>query len=162
MSRCAIYPGSFDPVTFGHLDLIKRATVVFDEVIVAVAKNTQKNPLFSTEERVDMVKENTEGIEKIRVESFEGLIIDFAHSRKANILMRGVRMFSDFEYEFQMALTNRRLDESIETVFLMPSEGRSFASSTLIKEIVSLGADVSTFVPQSVALRLKDKLSIKA
>ena len=161
MSRIAIYPGSFDPVTYGHLDLIKRATDVFDEVIVAVAKNTQKNTLFSAEERVAMVKDSTVDFGKIRIESFEGLVIDYAHSKNVNVLIRGVRMFSDFEYELQMALTNRRLDESIETVFLMPSEGRAFASSTLIKEIVSLGADVSSFVPQLVASRLKDKLSIK-
>jgi len=161
VSKIAIYPGSFDPVTYGHLDLIKRATDVFDEVIVAVAKNTQKNTLFSAEERVAMVKDSTVDFGKIRIESFEGLVIDYAHSKNVNVLIRGVRMFSDFEYELQMALTNRRLDESIETIFLMLSEGRAFASSTLIKEIVSLGADVSSFVPQLVASRLKDKLSIK-
>ena len=161
MSRSAIYPGSFDPVTYGHLDLIKRATDIFDDVIVAVAENTQKNTLFSIEERVEMVRESTGDISKVRVESFKGLIIDYAHNNNANVLIRGVRMFSDFEYELQMALTNRRLDESIETVFLMPSEGRSFASSTVIKEIVSLGADVSSFVPQLVVDRLKDKLSVK-
>ncbi len=162
MSRSAIYPGSFDPVTYGHIDLIKRATDVFDDVIVAVAENTQKNTLFSIEERVEMVKESTDDIRKVRVESFKGLIIDYARSHSSNVLIRGVRMFSDFEYELQMALTNRRLDESIETVFLMPSEGHSFISSTLIKEGVLLGADVSSFVPQSVATRLKEKLSIKS
>ena len=161
MSRSAIYPGSFDPITFGHLDLIKRATDVFDDVIVAVAQNTQKDTLFSIEERVEMVKESTGDIKKVRVESFEGLIIDYAHSKNVSVLIRGVRMVSDFEYELQMALTNRRLDESIETVFLMPSEGYSFLSSTLIKEVVSLGADVSSFVPQSIATKLKEKLSVK-
>jgi pantetheine-phosphate adenylyltransferase len=159
MSRCAIYPGSFDPITYGHLDLIKRATVVFEDVIVGVAENTQKNTLFSIDERVDMVKETTGDIGKVRVESFKGLVIDYARSKNVHILIRGVRMFSDFEYELQMALTNRRLDETIETVFLMPSEGHSFLSSTLIKEGVLLGADVSTFVPRSVAARLKEKLN---
>jgi len=162
MSRSAIYPGSFDPITYGHLDLIKRATNIFDNVIVAVAENTQKNTLFSIEERVEMVQESTNDIGKVRVESFKGLIIDYARSNNANVLIRGVRMFSDFEYELQMALTNRRLDESIETVFLMPSEGHSFISSTLIKEGISLGADISSFVPQLVVDRLKGKLSIKA
>ncbi len=162
MSRSAIYPGSFDPVTYGHLDLIKRATDVFDDVIVAVAENTQKDTLFSIEERVEMVKGSTGDIRKVRVESFKGLIIDYARSHNVNVLIRGVRMFSDFEYELQMALTNRRLDETIETVFLMPSEGHSFISSTLIKEGISLGADVSSFVPQLVVDRLKEKLSVKA
>ena len=158
MGRCAIYPGSFDPVTYGHIDLIRRATEVFDEVIVAVAQITQKNTLFSIEERVGMVKEAIADIDGARVESFEGLVIDFARNKKTNILIRGVRMVSDFEYELQMALTNRRLDEEIETVFLMPSEGCSFLSSTLIKQVVSLGADVSSFVPKAVAVKLKEKL----
>ena len=158
MNRNAIYPGSFDPITFGHIDLIKRATDIFDEVIVAVAQNTQKETLFTTQERVDMVSEAVAGIKGVCVESFEGLVINFARSKNINVLIRGVRMVSDFEYELQMALTNRRLDDSIETVFLMPSEGYSFLSSTLIKEVVSLGSDVASFVPKFVANRLKDKL----
>ena len=162
MSKTAIYPGSFDPITYGHLDLIKRATDVFNDVIVAVAENTQKDTLFNIEERVEMVRESTSDIGKVRVESFKGLIIDYARNNNANVLIRGVRMFSDFEYELQMALTNRRFDESIETVFLMPSEGHSFISSTLIKEGISLGADVRSFVPQLVVDRLKEKLSVKA
>lgn len=162
MNRCAIFPGSFDPITYGHLDLIRRATNVFDDVIVAVVKNTQKNTLFNVDERVEMARESTADIGRVRVESFDGLIIDYANNNNVNVLIRGVRMFSDFEYELQMALTNRRLNESIETVFLMPSEGRSFASSTLIKEIVSLGADVSSFVPESVAAKLQEKLKLKA
>jgi pantetheine-phosphate adenylyltransferase len=159
MSRSAIYPGSFDPITYGHIDLIKRASCVFDEVIVAVAENTQKNTLFSIQERVEMVKETAGGIDNVRIESFKGLVIDYARSKNSNVLIRGVRMVSDFEYELQMALTNRRLAETIETVFLMPSEGNSFLSSTLIKEAVSLGADVTSFVPGPVAKRLKEKLS---
>ncbi|OGX37159.1 MAG: pantetheine-phosphate adenylyltransferase [Omnitrophica WOR_2 bacterium RIFCSPHIGHO2_02_FULL_50_17] len=158
-SRRAIYPGSFDPVTYGHIDVIERAAHVFDEVIVAVANNIQKKPLFDTRERVAMLLESTKSIKGIRIDVFDGLVIDFAHKNNANVLIRGLRMVSDFEYEFQMALTNRRLAEDIETVFLMPSEGYSFLSSTLIKEAVSLGADVSSFVPEDVAKRLKKRLS---
>jgi pantetheine-phosphate adenylyltransferase len=158
MSRSAIYPGSFDPVTCGHIDLIERASHVFDQIIVAVAENTQKNTLFSTQERVEMAEESTAGIDNVRVESFKGLVINYARSKKINVLIRGVRMVSDFEYELQMALTNRRLAGDIETIFLMPSEGNSFLSSTLIKEAASLGADVTTFVPDHVAQKLKSKL----
>ncbi len=159
MSKIAIYPGSFDPVTFGHIDLIKRATQIFDEVIIGVANNLAKQPLFSTDERFELLTEATKGIEGITVEVFDGLVTDFAEKRGANVLVRGLRMISDFEYELQMALTNRRIKETIETVFLMPSEGNSFLSSTLIKEAASLGADVSSFVPQAVAERLKEKLN---
>ena len=161
MSRRAVYPGSFDPVTYGHIDLIKRATRVFDEVIVAVANNIQKKPLFETKERLAMIKEATQGIQRIRVEAFDGLVINFARENDAKVLIRGLRMVSDFEYEFQMALTNRRLAEDIETVFLMPSEGHSFISSALIKEAVALGADVSSFVPEFVAKKLREKLRSK-
>ena len=161
MSRSAIYPGSFDPVTYGHIDLIKRASHTFDEIIVAVAESTHKNTLFNTQERVEMVKEVAGDIDNVRVESFKGLVIDYARTKKINVLIRGLRMISDFEYELQMVLTNRRLDENIETVFLMPSEGYSFLSSKLIKEVVSLGADITSFVPDFVAQKLRDKLSIK-
>lgn len=162
MSRRAVYPGSFDPVTYGHIDVIKRATRVFDEVIIAVANNKQKKSLFDAKERLAMVKEATAGIPRIRVQAFDGLVINFARQNGAGVLIRGLRMVSDFEYEFQMALTNRRLAEDIETVFLMPSEGYSFLSSGLIKEAVSLGADVSSFVPEFVAKQLKKKfLSVK-
>ena len=161
MLRRAVYPGSFDPVTYGHIDLIKRAARVFDEVIVAVANNIQKKPLFDTKERLGMLKEATRGMKRIRVEAFTGLVIDFARKSDAMVLIRGLRMVSDFEYEFQMALTNRRLAEDIETVFLMPSEGHSFTSSALIKEAVALGADVSSFVPEFVVKQLKEKLRNK-
>ena len=155
MATRAIYPGSFDPVTFGHLDLIKRGRRIFDEVIVAVAQTTQKKALFSCESRVEMLKECAKEMKGIKIEPFEGLIIDYAKKNKINVLIRGLRMISDFEYELQMALTNRRLNEKIETVFLMPSEGYSFLSSTLIKEAAFLGADISSFVPKSVAQRFK-------
>ena len=128
MIKVAVYPGSFDPVTYGHVDLIKRAAGVFDKVIVAVAKNIQKDSLFSVKDRLAMLQESTKGISGIQVQSFDGLVIDFARQNGAKVLIRGLRMVSDFEYEFQMALTNRRLAEDIETVFLMPSEGHSFLS----------------------------------
>lgn len=162
MSKVAIYPGSFDPVTYGHLDVIKRATRIFDEIIVAVANNTQKKSLFSIGERIKMLKEASKGIQGIRIESFDGLVIEFARKNKINVLIRGLRMISDFEFELQMALTNRRLAEKIETIFLMPSEGYSFLSSTLLKEAASLGADISSFVPDFVAKKLKKRLSLKA
>lgn len=158
MGRIAIYPGSFDPVTYGHIDLIKRATQIFDEVIVAVADNSRKKPLFSLKERLEMIKEATRDIKNIRVESFDGLVVDFARAKKINVIIRGLRMISDFEYEFQMALTNRRLAEDVETIFLMPSEGYSFLSSTLLKEAASLGADISSFVPKFVEKKLKEQL----
>ncbi len=162
MSKTAIYPGSFDPVTYGHLDVIKRATRIFDEIIVAVANNTQKKSLFSIEERIKMLKEASKDIQGIRIESFDGLVIEFARKNKINVLIRGLRMISDFEFELQMALTNRRLAERIETIFLMPSEGYSFLSSALLKEAASLGADISSFVPDFVAKKLKERLSKKA
>ncbi len=161
MGRLAIYPGSFDPVTYGHLDLIKRAKRIFSVVIVAVAKNVNKKTLFNLEERVAMLKEATKGMNGVKVEAFEGLVIDYARLKKVNVLIRGLRMISDFEYELQMALTNRRLEETIETVFLMPSEGHSFLSSTLLKEAASLGANISSFVPKFVEKRLKERLNVR-
>ena len=158
MGQVAIYPGSFDPITYGHIDLIKRATHIFDEVIVAVADNSTKKPLFKLKERLTMLKQATRDIKGIRVESFDGLVVEYARKKKINVIIRGLRMISDFEYELQMALTNRRLAENIETIFLMPSEGYSFLSSTLLKEAASLGADVSSFVPRFVEKRLNEQL----
>ncbi len=158
MSKVAIYPGSFDPVTYGHIDLIKRAGRIFDKVIVAVAANSQKAPLFSLDDRLRMLREATKGMKNISIESFECLVVDFAHQKKVNVIIRGLRMISDFEYEFQMALTNRRFAEDVETIFLMPSEGYSFLSSTLLKEAARLGADLSTFVPGFVEKQLKNRL----
>lgn len=157
-SQAAIYPGSFDPVTYGHLDVIKRATRIFPKVIVAVANNTSKKALFSIEERVALLKKVTVGLKGVTVESFESLVIDYARLKKVNVLIRGLRMTSDFEYEFQIALTNRRLAQDIETVFLMPSEHHSFVSSSLLKEVASLGADISSFVPKAVEATLKKRL----
>lgn len=156
--KVAIYPGTFDPVTFGHVDLIQRAAQIFDKVIVAVASNGHKKPIFNIEERFQMLKEATQGIQGIEVDKFDGLVVEYARQKGVKVLIRGLRMISDFEYEFQMALTNRRLASSIETVFLMPSESYSFLSSTLLKEAAILGADISSFVPHFVQDRLKAKI----
>ncbi len=154
--RTAIYPGSFDPVTNGHLDVIGRAARIFDRVIVAVANNTGKKSLFTIEQRVKLLKESTKGIKKVEIDSFDSLVIAYARQKKANVLIRGLRMTSDFDYEFQIALTNRRLASDIETVFLMPSEHVSFLSSSLLKEVASLKGDVSTLVPTPVVKALKE------
>jgi len=155
MNRTAIYPGSFDPVTYGHLDVMKRAASIFGELVVAVANNPNKKYLFSLEDRVAMLKEATKGMKGIVVEGFDGLVVDLARRKKAKILVRGLRMTADFEYEFQMAETNRRLAEEIETVFLMPSEGYSFLSSSLLKEVAKFGANLKPFVPACVAIKMK-------
>ena len=158
MGKIAIYPGSFDPVTYGHLDVLKRAVAIFGNVVVAVANNASKKYMFTLDERVALLKEASAGMKGVNVESFDGLIIDFARQKKTNVLIRGLRMTSDFEYEFQITLTNRRLAEDIETVFLMPSEKHSFVSSSLLKEIARYDADISSFVPKCVAKSLKARL----
>ncbi|MEI8010866.1 MAG: pantetheine-phosphate adenylyltransferase [Candidatus Omnitrophota bacterium] len=159
MGKVVIYPGSFDPVTYGHLDVLKRATHIFGQVIIAVANNTSKKYLFTLQERVELLEEATDGMPGVKVESFDGLVIDYARQKKTNVLIRGLRMTSDFEYEFQIALTNRRLAEDIETIFLMPSERHSFLSSSLLKEVSKFNADISSFVPRCVEDRLKVKLA---
>jgi pantetheine-phosphate adenylyltransferase len=161
MCEKAIYPGSFDPVTYGHIDLIKRGLTIFSEVIVAVAHNPNKQPIFSVKERVEMLKKATDGLEGVTVTDFDGLVVDYAKKQKAHVIIRGLRMISDFEYEFQMALTNRRLAEDVETIFLMPSEKYSFLSSKLLKEAAGLGADLSSFVPKFVEEKLKERLRKK-
>lgn len=158
MCQAAIYPGTFDPVTYGHIDLIKRAQEIFSEVIVAVAHNPHKQPLFNVKERVAMLKQATAGMREVVVDDFDGLVVDYARRKKAKVLIRGLRMISDFEYEFQMALTNRKIAPDIETIFLMPHESYSYISSRLLKEAISLGADLSSFVPDFVAKALKKKL----
>jgi len=158
MCQTAIYPGTFDPITYGHIDLIKRAQEIFPEVIVAVAHNPHKKPLFSVKERIQMLKKAAGGLRGVTISDFDGLVIDYAHKHKAKVLIRGLRMLSDFEYEFQMALTNRKLSPDIETIFLMPQECYSYLSSKLLKEAASLGADLSSFVPSFVEKALKDKL----
>jgi len=158
MCQKAIYPGSFDPVTYGHIDLIKRAQEIFSEVTVAVAHNPQKKPLFSVKDRVAMLKKATADLKSVTIDDFDGLVIDYAREQKAHVLIRGLRMISDFEYEFQMALTNRKLNPHIETIFLMPQESFSYLSSKLLKEAASLGADLSFFVPDFIEKALKKKL----
>lgn len=157
-NKRAVYPGTFDPITYGHLDLIKRAAKIFDEVIVAVAHSEDKKPLFSIRERVRMVKEVMADIQKVKVDDFDCLIVDYIKRVKAHVIIRGVRMISDFEYEFQMALTNRSLNPDIETIFMMPNESYCYLSSKLIKEAASLGGAVENFVPKKIALALKQKL----
>ncbi len=157
--RKALYPGTFDPVTNGHIDLIRRATALFDKVVVGGAVITDKEPLFSVEERVAMLRKAARRWPAVTVKPFDGLVVDFARSEKASVIVRGLRMLSDFEYEFQMALTNRRLDPGTETVFMMPSAEYSYLSSRLIKQAGFLGADVSPFVPRFVAQRLKEKFA---
>jgi len=158
MCQKAIYPGTFDPVTYGHLDLIKRAVQIFGEVTVAVAHNPHKKPLFSVRERVQMLKKTTADLAGVVIDDFEGLVVEYARAQKARVLIRGLRMFSDFEYELQMTSTNRKLDPTIETIFLMPQETHSYISSKLLKEAVVLGADLSYFVPDFVGVKLKSKL----
>ncbi|MFH1127873.1 MAG: pantetheine-phosphate adenylyltransferase [Candidatus Omnitrophota bacterium] len=158
MCQKAIYPGSFDPVTYGHIDLIKRALEIFGELVVAVAHNPYKKPLFNVKDRVEMLKKATADLEGVTVVDFDGLVVDYAQKQKAKVLIRGLRMLSDFEYEFQMALTNRKLNSDVETIFLMPQESYSYISSKLLKEASSLGADLSCFMPDYVETALKKKL----
>ena len=155
--RLGLYPGTFDPVTNGHMDILKRSLTLFDKVIVAVADTTPKKTLFTLEERVGMLREATKSLEGIEVVPFSGLLVEFAKRVGATAIIRGLRVVSDFEYEFQMALMNRRLDKQIETVFLMPSEEYTYLNSSVIKEIASTGGDISEFVPEVVAERLRTK-----
>ena len=151
----AFYPGTFDPVTLGHVDLIRRAAKLFDEVIVGVAGNRDKSPLFTLEERVALLEQVVSGMENVRVIGFNNLLIDCVREQNADTILRGLRAVSDFEYEFQLAAMNRHLDPGIETTFLTPAESYAFLSSTLIKEVASLGGDVSEFVPQQVMKALE-------
>jgi pantetheine-phosphate adenylyltransferase len=153
----AVYPGSFDPITNGHVDVIRRGTKVFDRLVVAVADNPAKHALFTKDERTEMIRDVTKGFKNVEVDSFDGLVVDYVHRKKAGIILRGIRTISDFEYEYQMALTNRTFAQDIETMFVMTHEEYSFVSSRLIKEAVSMGGDVSSFVPKDVEKRLKAK-----
>ena len=154
----AVYPGTFDPVTYGHLDVITRGSKIFDELIVAVGHNPFKEPIFTVEERMDMLSKSTREIQNTKVDCFEGMLTDYMEKMQTNIILRGIRTVSDFEYEFQRALTNRVLKTDVETVFIMTSQEYSFLNSSLIKEAVSLGGDISKFVPSDVEKLLRQKL----
>jgi len=151
----AVYPGSFDPPTYGHLDLIKRASQIFEQVIVVVGDNPQKKSVFSLEKRMELMKVAIKDFSNVCIDKFTGLIIDYLKNKDVKIVIRGLRAISDFEYEFQMALTNRKMHPKIETIFMMPDESYSYLSSKLIKEVASLGGDVSQFVPPFVEEELK-------
>ena len=157
MVDTALYPGTFDPITLGHLDLIKRARKIFGRLVVAVADNPEKNPLFTVAERIEIIQEVTSDMDGVTVTSFSDLTARFAKSIKAAVIIRGLRAVSDFEFEMQMALMNRRLDNTIETVYLMPSEEYSFITSTIVKEAASYGGDVSSLVPGVVVAKLKKR-----
>lgn len=157
--KTVLYPGSFDPFTNGHLDLVERAAKLFDRVVVGVALNTLKNPLFTVDERVEMLKASCSHISKIEVVSFNGLLVDALDEFEAQAVLRGLRAFSDFEFELQMALMNRSLKEECETIFMMPSQANSFVSSTMIKEVANFDGDYLKFVPEPVAECLKKKLA---
>jgi pantetheine-phosphate adenylyltransferase len=155
----AIYPGSFDPVTNGHLDLIARGAMIFDRLIVAVAQNLEKEPLFPVKERVEMLEAVTFDLKNVEVEVFDGLLMEYARSRSAGVVMRGIRAVSDYEYELQMAMMNRKIEPEIETVFMLPAEAYSYISSRLVKELARLGGPVKDLVPPLVVERLRAKVS---
>jgi pantetheine-phosphate adenylyltransferase len=161
MHRIAVYPGSFDPITYGHIDIAERALQLFDEVVIAVASNNTKSPLFSVEERKAMVEEATRDLAErypLRVDSFDGLLIHYVERQEANVIVRGLRAVSDFEFEFQLALMNRKLDDTIETIFLMPSEKYTYLSSSILKEVYRLGGCIQDLAPPCVEKALQERL----
>ncbi|MBI5776619.1 MAG: pantetheine-phosphate adenylyltransferase [Nitrospirae bacterium] len=159
--KIGVYPGTFDPITHGHADIIARSLRVFDKIIVAVAPNPTKRPLFDLAERVEMIKLVTKGLPHVEVVTFKGLLVDYVQKRKAHAVIRGLRAISDFEYEFQMALVNRKLNKSVETVFLMPSEEYSYLTSTLIKEVARFGGRLTDFLHPQVAQRLLQRVGTR-
>jgi pantetheine-phosphate adenylyltransferase len=159
MIDSALYPGTFDPITLGHVDIIKRARRVFDKLVVAVADNPEKNPLFTVEERIEIIKDATRDMDGITVASFSDLTARYAKSIDALVIIRGLRAVSDFEFEFQMALMNRKIEPTVETVFLMPNEKYSYLSSSLVKDIARRGGDISCFVPEIVKQKLSRRFS---
>ncbi len=158
MSKIAIYPGTFDPITNGHIDLVQRTLKIFDEVIIAVASGQKKQPLFTIEERLELIKQSVKGLKGARAEAFNSRLVDYAKSSKSIAIIRGLRAISDFEYELQMALMNRRLNADIETVFMMPSEEYTFLTSTMVKEVASFGGAVKGLVPEVIEKALKEKI----
>jgi pantetheine-phosphate adenylyltransferase len=161
MSTLAVFPGSFDPLTNGHVDIISRGARMFDRIVVAILVNAEKAPLFTTAERVEVMREVFRSEPRVEVDTFDGLLVDYVERRKAQVIVRGLRAVSDFEYEFQMALMNRRLNGKIETVFMMPAEQYTYISSRLIKEVFALGGKVDGLVPALVEERLRRKLAVK-
>ena len=161
MSTLAVYPGSFDPLTNGHVDIIERGARLFDRIIVAILVNAEKSPLFTMAERVEIARKVFKDHANVEVDTFEGLLVDYVAKRQANVIVRGLRAVSDFEYEFQMALMNRRLNSKIETVFMMPADQYSYISSRLIKEVFALGGRVHGLVPELVEARLREKQSVR-
>lgn len=157
MSKKALYPGSFDPITYGHLDIIKRASEIFDELTIAIVDNPDKSPLFSIEERKELIM-NVIKADNVRIDSFKGLLVQYATDNAFQTIIRGLRAVSDFDYEFQMSLTNRRLGENIDTIFFMTDEKYSYLSSSIVKQVCRYGGDISSFVPEEVSLSLKEKL----
>jgi len=157
--KIAIYPGTFDPITLGHLDILQRASKLFDKVIITLAINSNKTPLFSKEERLDFIKDAVKNIPNVSVDSFEGMLIKFAEKMGASAVIRGLRAISDFEFEFQLALMNRKQNQEITTVFLMPNEKYTYLNSTIIREVARFGGDVSSFITPYVAEKLKSKFS---
>jgi pantetheine-phosphate adenylyltransferase len=157
--RTAIYPGSFDPLTNGHLDVIERAVKLFDQVIVAIANNDTKNPLFTLAERRDLVNRSVSLLKNVETDTFDGLLVEYVERRSGQAILRGLRAVSDFEFEFQLALMNRKLNERVETIFMMPKDTYTFLSSRIVKEIARLGGDVSAFVPSPVREALTKKLA---
>ncbi|RPI12832.1 MAG: pantetheine-phosphate adenylyltransferase [Ignavibacteriae bacterium] len=155
--KIAIYAGTFDPVTYGHIDVLERASLLFDKVIISVSASSSKKTIFTVEERLEMISDCVKNIPNVKVESFTGLLVEYAKRSNATAIVRGLRAISDFEYEFQMALTNRKIAENITTVFLMPNEKYTYLNSTLVREIASLGGDVSPFVPCNVLEKLNEK-----
>jgi pantetheine-phosphate adenylyltransferase len=153
----AIFPGSFDPLTMGHVDIIQRGSRFFEQIIVAVSENVHKSPLFTVRERVDIAREVFNGRTNVAVDTFDGLLVDYARSKHASVIVRGLRAVSDFEYEMQMALMNRRLNHEVETIFMMPAEPYTYVSSRLVKEVVALGGSVKGIVPDIVERRLREK-----
>jgi len=162
MSTLAVYPGSFDPLTNGHVDIIERGARLFDRIIVAIAVNAEKSPMFTTAERVEITRAVFTDHPNVEVDTFDGLLVNYVERRKANVIVRGLRAVSDFEYEFQMALMNRELAAALETVFMMPAVQYSYISSRLIKEVFALGGKVHGLVPEIVEKRLREKQSVRA
>ncbi|HEC98106.1 MAG TPA: pantetheine-phosphate adenylyltransferase [Nitrospirae bacterium] len=161
MKRIAICPGTFDPITNGHIDIVMRSLSIFDEIVVAVAPNPRKTPLFNIEERIELIGESFRDLRRVTIESFDGLLVDYVKQKGGVAIVRGLRAISDFEYELQMALMNRRLDSGIETVFMMPSEEYSFLTSTIIKEIASFGGSVKGLVPEIVEKALSEVFKLR-